>query len=47
MKQTLVDLRDLPEADGFKLLIVCIDYFSKWLHFTFFTCLHECVKMPK
>ena len=30
MQQIGVDLCDLPEVDGFKHLIVCIDYFSKW-----------------
>ena len=30
MKQTGIDLCTLPEVDGFKHLIVCIDYFSKW-----------------
>ena len=30
MKQIGIDLCTLPEADGFKHLIVCIDYFSKW-----------------
>ena len=30
MKQISIDLRTLPEVDGFKHLIVCIDYFSKW-----------------
>lgn len=28
MKQ--IDLCNLPEVDGFKHLIVCIDYFLKW-----------------
>ena len=30
MKHIGVDFCNLPEADSFKLLIVCIDYFSKW-----------------
>ena len=30
MKQIGVDLCNLPEFDGFKYFIVCIDYFSKW-----------------
>ena len=30
MKQIGIDLCTLPEVDGFKHLIVCIDYFSKW-----------------
>ena len=30
MKQVGVDLCNLPEVDGFKHLIVLIDYFSKW-----------------
>ena len=30
MKQIGIDLCTLPEVDGFKRLIVCIDYFSKW-----------------
>ena len=30
MKQVGVDLWNLPEVDGFKHLIVLIDYFSKW-----------------
>ena len=30
MKQIGIDLRTLPEVDGFKHLIVCVDYFSKW-----------------
>ena len=30
MKQTGVDLCGLPEADGYRYLIICIDYFSKW-----------------
>ena len=30
MKQIGIDLCTLPEVDGFKQLIVCIDYFSKW-----------------
>ena len=30
MKQIGIDLYTLPEVDGFKHLIVCIDYFSKW-----------------
>ena len=30
MKQVGVDLCNLPDVDGFKHLIVLIDYFSKW-----------------
>ena len=30
MKQIGIDLCTLPEVDGFKHLVVCIDYFSKW-----------------
>ena len=30
MKQVRVDLCNLPEVDGFKHLIVLIDFFSKW-----------------
>ena len=30
MKQIGIDLCTLPEVDGFKHVIVCIDYFSKW-----------------
>ena len=30
MKQVGVDLCQLPEVDGYKYLIVCVDYFSKW-----------------
>ena len=30
MKQIGIDLCTLPEVDGFKHLIVCIDYFSEW-----------------
>ena len=30
MKQIGVDLCSLPEVDGFRHLVVCIDYFSKW-----------------
>ena len=30
MKQIGIDLYTLPEVDGFKHLIVCIDYFSIW-----------------
>ena len=30
MKQIGIDWYTLPEVDGFKHLIVCIDYFSKW-----------------
>ena len=30
MKQIGIDLCTLPEVDGFKHLIVCIDYISKW-----------------
>ena len=30
MKQIGIDLCTLPEVDGLKHLIVCIDYFSKW-----------------
>ena len=30
MKQIGIGLCTLPEVDGFKHLIACIDYFSKW-----------------
>ena len=30
MQQIGVDVCNLPEVDGFKHLIVCIDYFTKW-----------------
>ena len=30
MHQIGVDICNLPEVDGFKHLVVCIDYFSKW-----------------
>ena len=30
MKQVGVDLCNLPEVDGFKHLIILIDYLSKW-----------------
>ena len=30
MKQIGIDLSTLPHVDGFKHLIVCVDYFSKW-----------------
>ena len=30
MKQIGIDICNLPEVDGFKHLVVCIDYFSKW-----------------
>ena len=30
MKQIGIDICNLPEVDGYKHLIVCIDYFSKW-----------------
>ena len=30
MKQIGVDICNLPEVDGYKHLVVCIDYFSKW-----------------
>lgn len=30
MKQVGIDLCQLPEVDGYKYLIVCVDYFSKW-----------------
>ena len=30
MKQIDIDICNLPEVDGYKHLIVCIDYFSKW-----------------
>ena len=30
MKLIWVDLFNLPGVDGFKNLIICIDYFSKW-----------------
>ena len=29
MQQIGIDIRDLPEVDSFKHLVVCIDYFSK------------------
>ena len=31
MKQIGVDICNLPEVDDCKQLVVCIDYFSKWL----------------
>ena len=30
MKQVALDLCLLPEADGYRHLIVCVDYFTKW-----------------
>ena len=30
MQQIGVDLCNLPEVDGYKRLVVCIDYFTKW-----------------
>ena len=30
MKQIGIDICNLPEVDGYKHLVVCIDYFSKW-----------------
>jgi len=30
MKQIGIDICNLPEVDGFKHLVLCIDYFSKW-----------------
>ena len=30
MKQIGIDICNLPEVDGYKHLIICIDYFSKW-----------------
>ena len=30
MQQVGVDVCNLPEVDGFKHLVVCIDYFTKW-----------------
>ena len=30
MKQIGIDICNLPEVDGYRHLIVCIDYFSKW-----------------
>ena len=30
MQQIGIDICSLPEVDGFKHLLVCIDYFSKW-----------------
>ena len=30
MAQIGVDICNLPDVDGFKHLVVCIDYFSKW-----------------
>ena len=31
MKQVGVDLCNLPEVDGYRHVIVLVDYFSKWL----------------
>ena len=31
MKQIGIDICNLPEVDGYKHLVVCIGYFSKWL----------------
>ena len=30
MKQIGIDICNLPDVDGNKHLVVCIDYFSKW-----------------
>ena len=30
MQQICIDICNLPEVDGFKHLVVCIDYYSKW-----------------
>ena len=30
MKQIGIDICSLPDVDGYKYLVVCIDYFSKW-----------------
>ena len=30
MKQIGINLCGLPEVNGFKYLILCIDYFSEW-----------------
>ena len=30
MKQIGIDICNLPEVEGYKHLVVCIDYFSKW-----------------
>ena len=30
MKQVGVDLCELPKLNGYRYLIICIDYFSKW-----------------
>ena len=30
MHQVGIDISNLPESNGFKHLVVCIDYFSKW-----------------
>ena len=30
MQQIGIDIRSLPETDGFQHLVVCIGYFSKW-----------------
>ena len=30
MRQIGIDICNLPEVDGYRHLIVCIDYFSKW-----------------
>ena len=30
MQQIGIDICSLPGVDGFKHLVVCIDYFSKW-----------------
>ena len=31
LKQIVVDICSLPKVDEFEHVIVCIDYFSKWL----------------
>ena len=30
MQQIGIDIYSFPEVDGFKDLVVCIEYFSKW-----------------
>ena len=30
IQQIGIDICSVPEVDGFKHLVVCIDYFSKW-----------------
>ena len=31
MKRIRIDTYNLPKVDGFKHLILCVDFFSKWL----------------